>query len=1031
MSQMLKFEFMYKCEHQHMIATKVEKSASVTATKINQIQSRRHIAAAVIHHPVLRFRCFCTVWISHLGLHISKGISGADAETGGMGHRDTGARTDILALELVRYMSGSVTNGSTTERSRIGNWTHDVTRDRTLSGANSRRDSAQAAFTDVAMAHFIRGIPFAQSVIHLDHPNVCNRLTPELQVKALGTIFYDVSLSKDITLAAFNGLPGVTISNFQLPGDDPTSGITIETEAVIPSPSQLGIDLGTVGFLAHYGNVEVGPLTRSNLFLAADMSTASALKGRIVRQSGSNMVTIGQLFTQYLQADSIDLVTKGDSVVPTHRFLAERSFRDLVSGFRPRGQKVQSETYAPLVGSNTTLATYQNPFGFSLQVIRSAVDMIIALPDNGTQIATSTLPTSNTVGGVSTGNVADLPISFHNLPLTALSDPAMQVLLEAVTDTPLTNLTFEGSANVTAKATIGNVPIASIPFNVQSSLAGLAGFRTQPVTVADLVAAGGTPDYLLITINTDLLNLSNITLETSSDTFALQFESVTIGSAIIEPLLLCITPLCGSAVTPAEQLLANYVQGVDSETTIQGTLASSPYASLQPALSLITLTPVTIPAIHQLLIPEATLEFTHQHPHAERYGYHQSLTLGSINNVDLPSHPIVAEVHQNIASPVVPFAFTLNSMVIIELILDTAAANDVDLGPLVALFNVALSEPDFVTSITSYVDAGPAVPLCTLLVLSGGSGGTGGDQYIIAPLTTTLQNTSNVSLTTNDIALLVMHQGVKLGRAAIMYVQVHPTCFGSIAKDRLAAVLPYTKKQRRSDLIRVYAGGCQQHHCATILDLRAANDQRPATHHSGREDITLSTSITGLNVPPIIAGVHTHIDLATTLGNGGYIQASFDTFNPLAAPLEITFVQADASFLGTIFAHFDQSFTGLVVPPGQTVNSGIFNGVFLIQGVIASLVIIGENLDIASAATTTAISSVASTTAATVSSSSAAPSSSSSVAPSTSTSASSTSPKAAATSSTTPAVAGPFSSASAASSSSSSSSALHSSASAS
>lgn len=83
------------------------------------------------------------------------------------------------------------------------------------------------------------------------------------------------------------------------------------------------------------------------------------------------------------------------------------------------------------------------------------------------------MPTSDTVGGVSTGNVADLPISFHNLPLTALSDPAMQELFEAVTDTPLANLTLEGSANVTAKTTIGNVPIASIPFNVQSSLAGM------------------------------------------------------------------------------------------------------------------------------------------------------------------------------------------------------------------------------------------------------------------------------------------------------------------------------------------------------------------------------------------------------------------------------------------------------------------------------------------------------------------------------------------------------------------------------
>lgn len=47
----------------------------------------------------------------------------------------------------------------------------------------------------------------------------------------------------------------------------------------------------------------------------------------------------------------------------------------------------QDQAYDPLVGSNSTLATYQNPFGFSLQVVQSAVDMIIALPNNGTEIA--------------------------------------------------------------------------------------------------------------------------------------------------------------------------------------------------------------------------------------------------------------------------------------------------------------------------------------------------------------------------------------------------------------------------------------------------------------------------------------------------------------------------------------------------------------------------------------------------------------------------------------------------------------------
>ena len=48
-----------------------------------------------------------------------------------------------------------------------------------------------------------------------------------------------------------------------------------------------------------------------------------------------------------------------------------------------------------------------------------------------------------------------------------------------------------------------------------------------------------------------------------------------------------------------------------------------------------------------------------------------------------------------------------------------------------------------------------------------GSGGNGGSEYIKTPLTTKLQNPSNVSLTTTDVSLPVYYQGVMLGRAAI------------------------------------------------------------------------------------------------------------------------------------------------------------------------------------------------------------------------------------------------------------------------
>ena len=44
-------------------------------------------------------------------------------------------------------------------------------------------------------------------------------------------------------------------------------------------------------------------------------------------------------------------------------------------------------------------------------------------------------------------------------------------------------------------------------------------------------------------------------------------------------------------------------------------------------------------------------------------------------------------------------------------------------------------------------------------------GGNGGNQFITAPLTTTLNNPSNISLTTTDIELPVAFKGVNVSRS--------------------------------------------------------------------------------------------------------------------------------------------------------------------------------------------------------------------------------------------------------------------------
>lgn len=76
------------------------------------------------------------------------------------------------------------------------------------------------------------------------------------------------------------------------------------------------------------------------------------------------------------------------------------------------------------------------------------------------------------MGGVSTGNVADLDINFKGLALRSLNNGAFQAFFAEVTDTKSASFQLTGTANVVGRTSIGDVPIAGIPFDVPSSLTG-------------------------------------------------------------------------------------------------------------------------------------------------------------------------------------------------------------------------------------------------------------------------------------------------------------------------------------------------------------------------------------------------------------------------------------------------------------------------------------------------------------------------------------------------------------------------------
>ncbi|KAF8160985.1 hypothetical protein B0H34DRAFT_699004 [Crassisporium funariophilum] len=442
--------------------------------------------------------------------------------------------------------------------------------------------------------------------------------TTKLRVTALGTIFDAVSLSKVVSFKAFNGLPGVVISNFQLPSDDPVGGIHIETDATIPSPAQIGIDLGTVTFQSFFKDTLVGPLSGQNFALRPNAVTVSHLSGRIIPQSGSNLDVLGELFSGFLAGQNLTLITKGDSVIPTGSDQPvdwlSTAFKTLALEVILPGEKLQviqdihltdlaviiqsqDQAFAPPTSSEHTVAKYKNPFGFSLQVVESG--QTIVLGSHGTDIAQLDLPKVPATGGVSTGNVVDLDISFKDIPLVSLNNAAFQQLFAGVTLMADVDMELRGTADVTARTAIGDVPISGIPFDVASSLKGIGSFggtaALSEVSVTGSGGAGGS-EFIVAPLKTTLQNPSNISLDTVGVSLPVIFNGVAIGRAAISEFDL--KP--GENVidtefhyqpadandTVAQGFLTQFIQSGDQlDLTIDGDMASSPFASLQPALA--------------------------------------------------------------------------------------------------------------------------------------------------------------------------------------------------------------------------------------------------------------------------------------------------------------------------------------------------------------------------------------------------------------------------------------------------------------
>ncbi|EPQ29604.1 uncharacterized protein PFL1_02823 [Pseudozyma flocculosa PF-1] len=455
----------------------------------------------------------------------------------------------------------------------------------------------------------------------------------KLRVRALGIAFSNVIISKNIDFKAFNNLPGVETFNFDIPGETSNS-LIIQTGARIPSPATLGIQLDTANFEIFFMGTDIGPVNSRNLFLAALTTTTTELYGQITAKSGQGLANTGILFTNFLQGKDQILQVKGVSVVtqangnqPVNWLSA--AFRTLTLDVLLPGKIYQiiysitisdltvklignpADSYTVPSGSNSTIATFANPFMFSLQPIQAAPAIQIVY--NGGDTARLNLPKSNVQAGTSRGpqDFQILQLMWRDEPIVAGDRPNFQAFFAQLTDTPRGTFDLRGSTDVVARTVIGDIPIGGIPFNVTTTLTGINSFNGV-TSLSDVMVSSGSPDFIWIPLKVTLFNPSNLTVFTNEVFLPVLFLDTFVGRAEIPVLgLIPGNNLVQSYFyyaptnandTNAQLLLNRYVQPAlsdgkspqSADLVIDGSRGPqtnlTPYDSLRPALAGVKLT---------------------------------------------------------------------------------------------------------------------------------------------------------------------------------------------------------------------------------------------------------------------------------------------------------------------------------------------------------------------------------------------------------------------------------------------------------
>jgi hypothetical protein len=360
--------------------------------------------------------------------------------------------------------------------------------------------------------------------------------------------------ARTVVLKGFNGLKnGVTIKSFDLPSNDPAGGIHLTIDATTANPSQVGIQLSSLGFTTSFGGVDIAAVAASSVTLSPGQTSELSLVGRLIPQnSDAGLAAVSNVFNNFVQGKDSDVLVNGASagspdvtwlnegikVLQVSTALPNQGKLNIIKSIALNELSLRFSTqapFAPMTGSQSTDAAFTLPFAFPIDI--TALEQTLTLGFEGSTFGQLAIPR-----GPSKTDVASrvIHLTFDNVPLQVSSNghDTFEKFVAATTVGSTQTVSLSGAANADALTAVGLLTLSNLEFSVNSEIAGLQGLNARPVTIANLDVNHGFPDFLLIKVDSGLFNPSNLTVGTGDVSFGLQFQDQSIGTANLNNLVI-------------------------------------------------------------------------------------------------------------------------------------------------------------------------------------------------------------------------------------------------------------------------------------------------------------------------------------------------------------------------------------------------------------------------------------------------------------------------------------------------------------